>query len=188
MKKIFIMLFVMISIMGFFQPFFVGFELSEMLEGNFKNDYTFYFGKQLSTNKGLSAVLISADLGVTKSKGNFIHSDYLMPVHLDVARIYYDFYLEEGELYFLKFKPIFMIGTGYNGLKVGEDYDFKSMIISGGFRLRTKFKSFFIEYPVIDVFAYIYKNRDASENSDNLSITYPEWGLLFIWINIGMEF
>lgn len=76
----------------------------------------------------------------------------------------------------------------YYTFYLNRSYDLKGHTFDFGFRLQTQFWNvFFIEFPVIDVFLYLWKNQSTRGSLESTKIEFPEWGMLFLWINVGYK-
>jgi hypothetical protein len=197
-----LLFFPIISIFGQSNPnLFLGFEVIELQQNSFKNlgknNYTFFIGTSFPINeKTLWGGRITS-MNVELSEK---HLQEPSPVYkgdfkgvtgnLNVQRIYLDYYYR-WNLNFLWIEPIFSVGIGYNNWKfynkiVDESYDLKtaSLGVSGKVRF-TFFKYPFIEIPSLDVFGFIYKNRNPEEMLGDAHIDFWKRGGVFNWIFIG---
>ncbi len=173
--------------------FYVGFEVSELLQNNFTDfgnkNFTFFLGQKFwfknLQNFGYRFLLINVDLSSEHLKeNNFIKGDKSgLTGNLIASRIYLDWYIARKKLLFTSIYPIFSTGFGFNKNVVTnkEIYDFRGITLNIGFRLQNEFfERIFIEFPVVDTFVYLWKNRNAKGNIDNTLIDYPEWGMIFL--------
>ncbi len=177
-----------------------GFELSELLQNNFTNlgpkNFTLFAGQEFWFKKlqnfGYRVLIINVELSSEHLAGNsFIKGDKSdLTGSLTAGRVYFDWYPARKKLLFISFNPIFSTGLGCNRnvIQNNEVYDLRGFTLDAGFRLQGEFlKKFFIEFPVIDGFVYLWKNRSAKGIIDNAFIDYPEWGMVFLWINLGFK-
>ncbi|MEO0020285.1 MAG: hypothetical protein ABIK47_06595 [candidate division WOR-3 bacterium] len=179
----------------------VGVELSELMQNRFRNlgpdNLTFYCGQQTlfgyQPRLGWRLLLINVELSKEHLQSNrFISGDKGdLSGRLTVSRLYLDWYPLEKKLGFISFKPIVSAGLGYNRtvIKHNETYDFRTVSFGPGFRLQTEFfNSVFVEFPVIDGFVYLWKSGPARQGFSSWQIEYPEWGMAFLWVNLGVNF
>ncbi|MCX7998121.1 MAG: hypothetical protein N3A69_04100 [Leptospiraceae bacterium] len=69
-----------------------------------------------------------------------------------------------------------------------QKYDLKGNTLNLGFRLQIEFwNAVFLEFPVLDTFFYLWRNRNPKGNLETTFIDSPKWGMLFLWINIGYK-
>lgn len=186
----------MADISAIFEDFHLGIEISELLQRNFTNlgrdNYTFLFGQKFG-KLGYRLLSINVQLSPEHIADNpYIVGDLTgAEAQLLAHRGYFDYYIFDAKLGFLDFIPIASFGLGYQNMMVAKEidlYDFKAVTLSVGLRIQCKFFNIaFIEFPVGDLFFYLIKNRSAKGAFDSLIIDYPEWGLLFLWINVGIE-
>lgn len=177
-----------------------GFEISELLQNRFRNlgprNFTFLAGQEFRSGKwqdlGWRVLLMNVELSQEHLQGNsFIKGDKTdLEGALTVGRVYLDWYPVSKELSFLRFRPILSLGTGYNRNVIQESqiYDLNGITLDAGFRLQTEFfRRVFIEFPVADAFVYLWKNRSAKGAVNDARIDYPEWGMIFLWVNAGFR-
>uniref|UniRef100_A0A7C6A913 Outer membrane protein beta-barrel domain-containing protein n=1 Tax=candidate division WOR-3 bacterium TaxID=2052148 RepID=A0A7C6A913_UNCW3 len=178
--------------------FHLGLEVAELLQNNFRNlgpkNFTLLFGQQFlekgSADFGYRLLVMNVELSTEHlSKNSFIKGDKSgLKGNLRVGRLYFDWYPIEKKIYFMKFQPIISVGPGYTNtiIKNSEVFDLKSFTLSAGFRLQYElFDRFFIEFPVVDVFGYCWRSRSARGTIGETMIDFPEWGMIFLWINLG---
>lgn len=180
--------------------FHFGFEISELLQNNFRNlglkNFTFFFGQKFWFEKlqnfGYRVLIINVELSSEHLAGNnFIKGDKSGLIgSLTVGRIFFDWYPARKKIMFIQFNPVFSTGLGYNRNIIQNNavYDLNGITLNAGFRLQSEFlEKVFIEFPVIDGFFYLWKSRSAKGIVDNAIIDYPEWGMVFLWINLGFK-
>lgn len=171
------------------------------------------FRSEILKNFGYRILLINVELSPRHLRDNtFIKGDkWNLEGNLSVGRIFLDYLHSTSSFGFVSFQPIFSIGFGYNRnqvqqgkfsqtirllqsetfldyyrLNLTRKYDLQGYTFDLGFRLQTRFwNSFFIEFPVIDVFTYLWINRNIRGNLETTRLNYPNWGMLFLWFNFG---
>lgn len=179
----------------------IGVELSELMQNRFRNlgpdNFTFYCGQEAlfgyQPSLGWRLLLINVELSKEHLQSNrFISGDKSdLSGRLTVSRLYLDWYPVEKKLGFVAFRPIVSAGLGYNRTVIARNdtYDLRAISLGPGFRLQTEFfKSAFVEFPVIDGFIYLWKSGPAKRNFPDWRIESPEWGMFFLWINLGVNF
>ncbi len=179
---------------------YFGFEISELLQNNFNNlgikNFTLFLGQRIwkkgFQDLGYRMLLINVELSTEHLSNNrFIKGEKLsLGGNLTVGRLYLDWYPVEKKVYFMKLKPVMGTGIGYTRTMISnnETYDLKSFSLSAKFRMQYEFfKKSFIEFPVADGFMYLWKNRSAKGTIGNTIIDFPEWGMVFLWINVGIN-
>ncbi|MEO0288942.1 MAG: hypothetical protein ABIN00_04835 [candidate division WOR-3 bacterium] len=204
-KLIFFILLTIISISLFpfyINNFYIGFELSELLQNDFKNlgisNYTFIAGTRfdkefLSEKFGLSTILINVQLSQKHLADSnaipFIEGDRdSLTGTLFVSRLLMDHYTFEKEFSFLKINFINSFGIGYNNwyYKNLENNDYvrykrASIDLISRFRF-TLFKHLFIDVPFIDIFL---TTRREKVYIGEAYLNYPEYFGVFSWIGFG---
>ncbi len=177
-----------------------GFEVSELLQNNFRNlgpkNFTFFFGQELwcnmLRNSGYRVLIINVDLSSEHLAGNnFIKGDKSgLTGSLTAGRLFFDWYPINSSVGFISFGPILSAGAGFNRnvIQDYQVYDLSGITMDAGFRLQIEFfEKVFIEFPVIDGFLYLWKSRSAKGVVDDAIIDFPEWGMVFLWINLGFK-
>jgi hypothetical protein len=177
-----------------------GFEISELLQNNFNNlgikNFTLFLGQRFwkkgFEDFGYRILFINVELSTEHLSNNPFIKDEKMGLggNLTVGRLYFDWYPVEKKIYFMELKPVLGIGIGYTRTVISnnEIYDLKSFSLSANFRVQYEFfRKLFIEFPVGDGFVYLWKNRSAKGTIENTIIDYPESGMVFLWINLGIN-
>lgn len=181
---------------------YLGFELSELLQNEFKNlgvsNYTFIagtrFGKEFLSEKfGLSTILINVQLSQKHLADSnaipFIEGDRDSLVgSLFVSRLLMDHYTFEKEFSFLKINFINSFGFGYNNwyyknLENNDDVRYKRVSIDLISKFRfTLFKHLFIDIPFIDIFL---TSKREKVYIGEAYLNYPEYFGVFSWFGFG---
>ncbi|MEO0280849.1 MAG: hypothetical protein ABIN05_00695 [candidate division WOR-3 bacterium] len=190
------------SFSSYINNFYIGFELSELLQNDFKNlgvsNYTLIagarFDKQFLSEKfGLSAILINVQLSQKHLADSnaipFIKGDRDSLIGtLFVSRLLIDHYTFEKEISFLKINFINSFGIGYNdwyykNLENNDNIRYKraSIDLISKFRF-TFFKHLFIDIPFIDLFL---TSKREKVYIGEAYLNYPEYFGVFSWFGFG---
>jgi len=179
----------------------IGIELSELLQNRFRNlgtnNFTILGGAEFPgsgrKNFGCRLMLINVQLSNEHLMDNhFIKGDKSnLSGRLFVSRCYAELYPLEKKLGFVSFAPVAGFGPGYSRIlfQNTDIYELKGITLGANLRLQTQlFNRIFIEFPVIDVSPYLWKNRSTHATIGSATIEYPEWGEVYFWINLGVKF
>lgn len=118
---------------------------------------------------------------------------------LRILRLYYDLNISLFKSKFIKVKPMMGVGVGFteinikkilaSGVGIDDVYIYKSYSLNLFPRIRIyMFDLIFIEIPASDVFINIWTNSNKDNILDTTQIHYPDWGGIFLWMNIGVSF
>ncbi|NPV38556.1 MAG: hypothetical protein HPY78_04725 [Brevinematales bacterium] len=181
------------------KTFYVGFEVSELLQNNFQNlgfqNMTFLFGQEGLGKKAQFGYRFSY-IGVELNEKHLAENPFLegdtegLEGTLRVLRGGLDWFpwVWGGEVF--RFFPIGSVTIGYTQIVFtkGDVYDFQTFSV--GSQLRCQWEMWrwvFVEFPLLDVGVSMVKNRSAGGEVVGVSISYPEWGVMFFWITVGVK-
>ncbi|MCX7733122.1 MAG: hypothetical protein N2248_08215 [candidate division WOR-3 bacterium] len=182
-------------------PLHFGLELSELLQNRFRNpgpdNFTLLAGMETEKsgiNFGCRLLMINVQLSNEHLQtSRFISGDESgLEGRLFISRLYAELYPVKQELGVLRLLPVAGLGMGYDRTVLTNSYgsyDLRGWTLNAGARLQTEFfRRVFLEFPVMDLALYLKKNRSTRDTLGTAVINYPEWGAVYLWLNLGVKF
>uniref|UniRef100_A0A7C1NHE2 Outer membrane protein beta-barrel domain-containing protein n=1 Tax=candidate division WOR-3 bacterium TaxID=2052148 RepID=A0A7C1NHE2_UNCW3 len=178
-----------------------GLELSELLQNRFHNpgpdNFTLLTGMETEkpgVNFGCRLLVINVRLSNWHLQtSRFISGDKSgLEGRLFISRLYADICPVKKELGILRLLPVAGLGMGYDRTVLTNSYgtyDLRGWTLNAAARLQTELiRRVFVEFPVVNIALYLNKNRPARERLGTAIINYPEWGAIYLWLNLGVKF
>ncbi len=177
-----------------------GLELSELLQNRFHNpgpdNFTLLAGLETEkpgVNFGCRLLVINVQLSNEHLETNrFIGGDKSGLVgRLFISRLYAELYpVKKSGI--VRLLPVAGLGIGYDRTALTNSYgtyELRGWTLNVGARLQTEFfRRVFLEFPVMDIAWYLKKNRSTRDTLGTTVIDYPEWGAVYLWLNLGVKF
>jgi hypothetical protein len=183
----------------------VGIEVSELAQNRFRNigteNYTFIAGMRRAAppyTSGLRCMVMNVHLSsehladARTTLGLSGNTDGLYG-SLSAVRLYHDWYPVVWSAGPLQVRPVFSVGIGWHRTVIRnprhpDPYDFSAGALSVAARMRiAPHTVVWVEFPFLDVSLNVWRNRSASMEVGDLTISRPDVLTVFGWIGMGFS-
>ncbi len=180
-----------------------GIEFSELLQNRFRdigiNNLTFFVETKLKNPKNhisdVKFVFINVELSNEhlSSETPFIHGNTEnLTGNLTVFRLYSLYSTGQRHSGFLNLSATTGMGIGYEKTVLKKNNDLLMRRgVTGGITLLINWllwDKLIIEFPVCDISLFLWKTGSLNGNLDGAVISFPSFGSVYFWINMGIRF